>query len=65
MKLQEIPGEDGSDYINASFLDVSCRPEYTIIPICYYYDLFRDMKEQTIILELKVAFICKYVIKND
>ena len=34
MKLKEIPGEEGSDYINASFLDVSCRPEYTFIPIC-------------------------------
>ena len=25
VKLLEIPGEEGSDYINASFLDVSCR----------------------------------------
>ena len=36
VKLKEIPGEEGSDYINASFLDVSCRPDCVFIPVCYY-----------------------------
>ena len=60
VKLREIPGEEGSDYINASFLDVSHRTIYmyfvTINTLCYS-DLFRDIREQTLILELKVPSI--------
>ena len=36
VKLTEIEGEEGSDYINANYLDVRSNKTFTIIKIVYY-----------------------------
>ena len=62
--LQGRPGDEGSDYINASFIDVSCNILKTVHKYCVMYTLRATIKKQPI-LSLKDHYRTLVVISGE